>query len=148
MQYLLLGLVLAIITASVAAWMKMMGANDGVADADLIDFSDLDVAPVSHEVPVRHAALTVVSRHIPLIAVRRGPRVGQAWLQFADGTELLAEERALGALGFLALDLEMYGPTPTVSITTRTDDCWVSVGRRNTSLRLVDAHHPQALRTT
>ena len=148
MQYLLLGLVLAIITASAAAWMKITGANDGVADADLIDVSDLDVAPVSYDVPLRHAVLTVASRHIPVISVRKGPRVGQAWLQFADGTELLAEEMTLGALGFVAFDLTMHGPSPTISITTRTDECWVEIGRRNTSLRLVDAHHPQALRTT
>jgi hypothetical protein len=146
-QYVLLGLVLAIITASVAAWMRVTGGDDGVADADLIDVSDLDVLPAGPDIRVRHAVLTVASRHIPLVSVRKGPRVGQAWLCFADGTELLAEEPVLGALGFLALDLEMRRPTPTIAITTLTDDCWVSVGRRNTRLRLVDVHHPQTLLT-
>jgi hypothetical protein len=147
-QYVLLALVLAIITSSVAAWMKVTGGDDGVADAELIDFSDLDVVPVSHDIPARHAVATLASRHTPLVSMRRGPRVGQAWLHFADGTELLAEERVLGALGFLALDLAMTGATQTIAITPRTDGCWVSVGRRNTNLRLVDAHHPDALLNT
>jgi len=146
-QYVLLGLVLAIITASVAAWMRVTGGDDGVADADLIDVSDLDVLPVGPDVRVRHAVLTVASRHIPLVSVRKGSRVGQAWLRFADGTELLAEEQVLGALGFVALDLAMHMPTPTIAITAPTDDCWVSVGHRNTRLRLVDVHHPQNLLT-
>jgi hypothetical membrane protein len=46
-QYLMLGLVLAIITASVAAWMKMTGGDDGVAEAELIDFSEFDVVCLS-----------------------------------------------------------------------------------------------------
>ena len=148
MQYLLLGLVVAIIAASAAAWMKMTGADDGVAEADLIDVSDLDASPVGHDVLVRHAVLTVASRHIPLVSIRRGSRVGQAWLHFADGMELLAEEQALGALGFLALDLAMHNLTPTIAITTLSDDCWISVGPRNTQLRLVDVHHAQTLFTT
>ena len=153
MQYLLLGLVLAIIFASVAAWMKITGGDDGVADAELLDISDPDeVLPsphvsVAHDLPVRHAALTVAARHIPLVFVRTGPHVGQAWLHFADGTELLAEERVLGPLGFLAFDLAFHGPTTTLSVTPRADDCWVSVGRRDTVLRLLDAHHPEALPT-
>ena len=105
MQYVLLGLVLAIITSSVAAWMKMTGGDDGVAEAELVDFGDFDVLPLPNDFPARHAMVTVASRHIPLIFVTRGPRLGQAWLHFADGTELLAEERVLGALGFLAFDL-------------------------------------------
>ncbi len=151
MQYLLLGLVLAIIVTSVVAWMKMMGGDDGVADAELVDISDLGVVPasralaVSRDLPTRHAVLTITSRHTPLLFVRRGPHVGQAWLHFADGTELLAEERTLGPLGFLAFDLALHGPTAKIAITPPTDDCWVSVGRRNTPLRVVGAHHPESL---
>lgn len=152
MQYVLLALVLAIITTSVAAWMKMTGGDDGVAEAELVDFSEFDLppeprnAPVSHVTTVRHALLTVASRHVPLVFLRQGPHVGQAWLHFADGTELLAEERVLGPLGFLAFDLAMHGPTTKIALAAPpTDDCWVSVGRRNTSLKLVDAHHAEAL---
>lgn len=150
MQYVLLGLVLAIITASVAAWMKVAGGDDGVAEAELVDFGDFDVLPLPNDFPARHALVTVASRHIPLIYVSKGPRLGQAWLHFADGTELLAEERVLGALGFLAFDLAWHGPTPIISLalpkgTSRTQECWVSVGRLGTSLKLLDAHHPQAL---
>ena len=150
MQYVLLGLVLAIITSSVAAWMKMTGGDDGVAEAELVDFGDFDVLPLPNDFPARHAMVTGASRHIPLIFVTRGPRLGQAWLHFADGTELLAEERVLGALGFLAFDLAWHGPTPIISLAPRTsashnDDCCVSVGRLGTPLKLLDAHHPQAL---
>ena len=151
MQYVLLGLVLAIITSAIAAWMKMTGGNDGVADAELVDISDLDEAPTSHDlpasndVPARHAVLPVAARHIPLVFVRTGPRVGQAWLHFADGTELLAEERVLGPLGFLAFDLAFHGPTAKIAIVPPADGCWVSVGRRNTPLRVLEAHHPEAL---
>ena len=150
MQYLLLALVLAIITASLAAWMKMTGGDDGVADADLIDLSEFDVLPLPHDFPARHAMLTVASRRIPLIFLSRGPRLGQAWLHFADGTELLAEERTIGALGFLAFDVAMHGPTPQISLAPGStppspDECWVSVGRLGTRLRVLDAHHPQAL---
>lgn len=150
MQYVLLGLVVAIITASVAAWMKVTGGDEGVAEAELVDFGEFDVLPLPHDFPARHALVTVASRHIPLIFVRKGSHIGQAWLHFADGTELLAEERALGALGFLAFDLAWHGPTAKISSEaspdpTRPDDCWVSVGRLGTSLRLLDAHHPQAL---
>ncbi len=151
MQYLLLGLVLAIIASSVAAWLKMTGGDDGVADAELVDISDLDEVPASHDrpasrdVPARHAVLTVAARHTPLLFVRTGPRVGQGWLHFADGTELLAEERVLGPLGFLAFDLAFHGPTSTIEIAPSIDGCWVSVGRRGTPLRVVEAHHPEAL---
>jgi hypothetical protein len=149
-QYVLLALVIAIITASVAAWMKMTGGDDGVAEAELVDFGEFDVLPLPNDFPARHAMVTVAARHIPLIFVSRGPRLGQAWLHFADGTELLAEERALGALGFLAFDLAWHGPSATLSLATRTDatrpeDCWVTVGRLGTTLKLLDAHHPQAL---
>jgi hypothetical protein len=149
-QYLLLGLVLAILTTSAFAWMRMTGGDDGVADAELVDiFDPLDVdAPRDPTPPgwaARHAVMTVMSRRIPLIAVRRGPRTGQAWLQYADGTELLVEERVLGPLGFLAFDLALHGPTSKLSINPRTDDCWLSVGRKDTALRLIDAHHPQTL---
>jgi hypothetical protein len=149
-QYLVVGLVLAIITASVAAWMRMTGGDDGVADAELVDFGDVDVVPLPNDFPARHALVTVASRHIPLIYVSKGPRLGQAWLHFADGTELLAEERTLGALGFLAFDLAWHGPTPKIALAPRTsthgeDECWVSAGRLGTSLRLLDAHHPQPL---
>jgi hypothetical protein len=149
-QYVLLGLVIAIITASVAAWMKMTGGDDGVAEAELVDFGDFDMLPLPNDFPARHAMVTVAARHIPLIFVSRGPRLGQAWLHFADGTELLAEERVLGVLGFLAFDVAWHGPTAIISLVTPTDaprseDCWVSVGRLGTTLKLLDAHHPQAL---
>lgn len=148
---MLLVLVLAIITASVAAWMKITGGDDGVADAELIDFGDFDTpAPMRNDSPARHALVTVAARHIPLNSVRQGPRIGQAWLHFADGTELLAEERALGALGLLAFDLVWHGPTPSLAISPTTqdspdEDLWISVGRLRTHLRLLDAHHPDAL---
>ena len=150
MQYLILGLVLAIITASVAAWMKITGSDDGVAEAELVDFSDFDVVPLPNDFPARHAMVTVASRHIPLIFVSKGSHLGQAWLHFADGTELLAEERVLGALGFLAFDLAWHGSDAKISLavgpdSARNEDCWVSVGRLGISLRLLDAHHPEAL---
>jgi hypothetical protein len=144
-QYVLLVLVLAIIASSMFAWMRMTGGDDGVADAELFDLSDPFDVPAPHEWAARHAVMTVVSRHIPLISMRRGPHIGQAWLHYADGTELLVEERVLGPLGFLAFDLALHGPTAKLSLTAKADDCWVSVGRKNTELRLVDARHPQTL---
>jgi len=144
-QYVLLVLVLAIIATSMFAWMRMTGGDDGVADAELIDISDPFAVPAPHEWAVRHAVMTVVSRHIPLISMRKGPHTGQAWLHYADGTELLVEERVLGPLGFLAFDLALHGPTPKLSLTARTDAYWVSVGRKDTRLRLLDGRHPQTL---
>jgi hypothetical protein len=125
--------------------MRMTGGDDGVADAELIDISDPFAVPVPHEWAARHAVRTLVSRHIPLISMRRGPHIGQAWLHYADGTELLVEERVLGPLGFLAFDLALHGPTPNLSFEAKPDDFWVSVGRKDTELRLVDARHPQTL---
>ena len=145
MQYVLLVLVLAIIASTMFAWMRMTGGDDGVADAELIDISDPFAVPVPHEWAARHAVRTLVSRHIPLISMRRGPHIGQAWLHYADGTELLVEERVLGPLGFLAFDLALQGPTPKLSFEAKADDFWVSVGRKDTELRLVDARHPQTL---
>lgn len=145
MQYVLLVLVLAIISASMFAWMRMTGGDDGVADAELIDISDSFAVPAPHEWAARHAVMTLVSRHIPLISMRRGPHIGQAWLHYADGTELLVEERVLGPLGFLAFDLALHGPTPNLSFEARAGDFWVSVGRKHTEVRLVDARHPQTL---
>src|SRR5450759_5653342 len=75
----------------------------------------------------------------------QGPTLGQSWLHYADGTELLVEERVLGPLGFLAVDLALHGPTPKLSINPRADDCWVSVGRKDTRLRLLDGRHPLSL---
>jgi hypothetical protein len=144
-QYVLLVLVLAIIASSMFAWMRMTGGDDGVADAELFDLSDPFDVPAPREWAARHAVMTVVSRHIPLISMRRGPHIGQAWLHYADGTELLVEERVLGPLGFLAFDLALHGPTAKLSLTAKADDCWVSVGRKDTGLRLVDARHPQTL---
>ncbi len=149
MAYLLVGLVLAIITASVAAWMKVTGGDEGAAEAELVDVDEFDVPPPPNDLPTRHALDTVVSRHIPLVYVTKGPHLGQAWLHFADGTELLAEERALGALGSLAFDLAWHGPTPAISPTTGTDSSdlgarWVTVGRLRTPLRVLDARHPAA----
>ena len=89
--------------------------------------------------------MMVVSRHIPLIFLLRGPHVGQAWLHYADGTELLVEERVLGPLGLLASDVAMRGPTPRLSISPRADDCWVCVGRKDTQLRVLDGRHPETL---
>ncbi|MBI4900528.1 MAG: hypothetical protein HY829_08635 [Actinobacteria bacterium] len=151
MQYLLLTLVLAIIiTASVVAWMRMTGGDDGVAEAELLDISDPVLALAARqrqvdEATTRHAVATITARHIPLVSLRRGPRIGQAWLHYADGTDLLAEERVLGALGFLAFDLVMHGPTSRISVAPLPDGCWVTVGRRNTRLRLIGSHHPEAL---
>ena len=145
MQYVLLVLVLAIIATSIYAWMKMTGGDDGVADAELVDISDAFDLPAPHEWAARHAVMTVVSRHIPLISMQSGPHIGQSWLHYADGTELLVEERVLGPLGFLAVDLALHGPTPKLSINPRADDCWVSVGRKDTRLRLLDGRHPQTL---
>ena len=75
----------------------------------------------------------------------RGPHLGQAWLHDAHGTELLAEERVLGALGYLAFDVLWRGATPRLSVTSTVADFWVTVGRHNTRLRLVGSHHPDAL---
>lgn len=149
MAYLLVGLVLAIITASVVAWMKVTGGDEGVVDAELVDVDGLEAPPAPNDLPARHALDTVVSRHIPLLYVTKGPHLGQAWLHFADGTELLAEERVLGALGSLAFDLAWHGPTPAISPTTGPDSsdlraCWVTVGRLRTPLRVLDARHPAA----
>jgi hypothetical protein len=149
-QYVLLALVLAIIITSVVAWMRIAGGDDGVADAELLDIDDPVLVLAAQqrrvdEATTRHAVSTIAARHIPLVSLSRGPRIGQAWLHYADGTDLLAEERVLGALGFLAFDLVMHGPTPRISVTPPADGCWVSVGRRNTTLRLVGSHHPEAL---
>lgn len=149
MQYLLLALVLIIIV-TVVAWLRMTGGDEGVADAELLDAGFPDGSPLDevasvHEAMTRHAVSTITSRHIPLMSVRRGPHIGQAWLQYADGTELLAEERVLGALGYLAFDVLWHGPTPRIAVTSSAGEFWVSVGRHNTRLRLVDSHHPDAL---
>lgn len=146
---MLLALALVII-ATVAAWMRMTGGDEGVADAELLDVGLDGGAPPTavlsvHEATTRHAVSTITSRQIPLISVRRGPHIGQAWLHYADGTELLAEERVLGALGYLAFDVLWHGPTPRLSVMSTIGDFWVSVGRHNTRLRLVDSHHPDAL---
>jgi hypothetical protein len=149
-QYLVLALVLAIIVSSVVAWMRITGGDEGVADAELLDVSFHEEAPnveglSTHEAMTRHAVWTITSRRIPLLSVTRGPHLGQAWLHYADGTELLAEERILGALGFLAFDVLWHGPTPRLSVTSTVGEFWVTVGRHNTPLRLVDSHHPDAL---
>ncbi len=139
MQYLLFALVLAIIATSVAAWTRMIGAGDGVAEAELLDISDPDVmlvtrVPSVDDTTARHAVSTITARHIPLLSLGQGPRTGQAWLHYADGTELLAEERALGALGFLAVDLAMYGPTRAFASSAATHRRPFSARERTKSL--------------
>jgi hypothetical protein len=144
-QYVLPGLVLVTICVAVAAWMKAAGGDDGVAEAEFVDVTRVGDVPATFGAPARHAVATVSARRVPLVAIRSGPRLGQGWLHFADGTELLAEERVLGVLGLLAVDLAWRGPVAALTITATADDCWATVGRRNTRLRLLDGHHPEAL---
>jgi hypothetical protein len=146
-QYVLPGLVLLTICVAVAAWMKAAGGDDGVAEAELLDVTRSGDVPAHFGSLARHAVATVSARRVPLVSVRRGPRLGQGWLQFADGTELLAEERVLGVLGMLAVELAWQGPVAALNITATADDCWATVGRRNARLRLLDGHHPEALAT-
>lgn len=145
MQYVLPGMVLVTICVAVAAWMKAAGGDDGVAEAELLDVTRAADMPAHFEAPARHAVATLSARRVPLVALRSGPRLGQSWLHFADGTELLVEERVLGVLGLLAVDIAWRGPVATLNITATADDCWATVGRRNARLRLLDARHPEAL---
>ena len=137
-------LVLVTIVVAVAAWFRAAGGDD-VAEAELVDVTEAHQVPAHFEASARHAVATVASRHVPLTSVHRGPRLGQAWLHFGDGTELLAEEPVLGALGLLAVDLAWRGPDPALTIAASADDCWATVGRRRTRVRLVDGRHPETL---
>ncbi len=147
MQYVLPGLVLVLICVAVAAWMKAAGGDEGIAQAELVDVLRAGDVPAHFGAPARHAVATVSARRVPLVSVRRGPRLGQGWLHFADGTELLAEEKVLGVLGLLAVELAWRGPIAAMNVTATVDDCWATVGRRNARLRLLDGHHPEALTT-
>lgn len=147
MQYLLPLLVLATVIVAVAAWFRAAGGDEGVAEADLVDVTGAHHVPAHFDAPARHAVATVASRRVPLVSVHRGARLGQAWLHFADGTELLAEERTLGALGLLAVDLSWRGPASALSITASEDDCWATVGRLRSRVRLLDGRHPETLGT-
>jgi hypothetical protein len=128
--------------------MKAAGGDEGIAEAELLDVTRATDVPAHLGSPARHAVATITARRVPLVTVRRGPRLGQAWLHFADGTELLAEERALGVLGMLAVELAWRGPVAGLTITATADECWATVGRRNARLRLLDGHHPDALATS
>lgn len=145
MQYLLPLLVLAAVIATGAAWFRAAGGDGIVADAELVDVTEAHQVPAHFGAPARHALATAASRRVPLVSVRPGPRFGQAWLHFADGTELLAEEEALGTLGLLAVDLAWHGPASIMTITASQDDCWATVGRLRGRVRLVDGRHPEAL---
>lgn len=147
MQYVLPLLALVTICVAVAAWMKAAGGDEGVAEAELVDVTRAGDVPAHFGAPARHAVATVSARGVPLVSIRRGPRLGQGWLHFADGTELLAEEKVLGVLGLLAVELAWRGPVAPLSITATADDCWATVGRRNACVRLLDGHHPEALTT-
>ena len=147
MEYVLPGLVLVTICVAVAAWMKAAGGDEGVTEAELVDVTSAVDVPALFGVPARHAVATVSARGVPLVSIRSGPRLGQGWLHFADGTELLAEERVLGVLGLLAVELVWRGPDAALQITATADDCWATIGRRKTHLRLLDGHHPEALTT-
>ncbi len=147
MQYVLPALVLVTICVAVAAWMQAAGGDESVAEAELVDVaraSDVPGALRSARPPCRGDRLRTPG---PAGVHPRGPRLGQGWLHFADGTELLAEERVLGVLGLLAVELAWRGPVAAMNITATADDCWATLGRRNTRLRLLDGHHPEALTT-
>lgn len=145
MEFLLPGMVLAVVIASVVAWLRIAGGDEGVAESELVDVTEPGKVPHHFDAQGRHAVATVASRRTPLVFVRRGAHFGEAWLHFADGTELLAQELRPGALGLLAIELLWRGPTTAFTIAATGQDCWATVGRHATRVLLVDAHHPEAL---